>query len=47
MDSRASGGLASRGKARPFTEMEQTFGSLEEARKWLGDAEIYDTGGKG
>ncbi len=26
----------------PFTEMEHTFGSLEEARQWLGDAEIRD-----
>ncbi len=26
----------------PFTEMEHTFGSLEEARQWLGDAEIPD-----
>ncbi|MBL0408372.1 hypothetical protein JKG68_31360 [Microvirga aerilata] len=26
----------------PFTEMEHAFGSLEEARRWLGDAEIRD-----
>jgi hypothetical protein len=26
----------------PFTEMEHTFVSLEEARQWLGDAEIRD-----
>jgi hypothetical protein len=29
----------------PFTEVEHTFGSLEEARQWLGDAEIRDAGG--
>jgi hypothetical protein len=28
----------------PFTESEHTFGSLEEARQWLGDAEIRDAG---
>jgi hypothetical protein len=27
----------------PFTEMEHTFGSLDEARQWLGNAEIRDT----
>ena len=26
----------------PFTEMEHMFDSLEEARRWLGDAEIRD-----
>ncbi len=26
----------------PFTEMEHTFGSLEEARQWLGHPEIRD-----
>jgi hypothetical protein len=26
----------------PFTEMEHMFGSLDEARQWLGDAEIRD-----
>jgi hypothetical protein len=26
----------------PFTETEHTFGSLEEARLWLGGAEIHD-----
>jgi hypothetical protein len=26
----------------PFTEMEHTFSSLEQARGWLGDAEIRD-----
>ena len=31
----------------PFTEPEHTFGSLEEAQKWLGGAEIHDTGGHG
>jgi hypothetical protein len=30
----------------PFTETEHTFGSLEEAQKWLGDAEIRDAGGQ-
>jgi hypothetical protein len=30
-------------KPAPFTEVEHTFGSLEEARQWLGDAEIRDT----
>ena len=28
----------------PFTEAEHSFGSLEEAQKWLGGAEIRDTG---
>jgi hypothetical protein len=28
----------------PFTEAEHTFGSLEEARQWLDDAEIRDVG---
>ncbi len=28
----------------PFTQVEHTFGSLEEARAWLGNAEIRDTG---
>lgn len=28
----------------PFTEAEHTFGSLEEARQWLGNPEIRDTG---
>jgi hypothetical protein len=31
----------------PFTETEHTFGSLEEAQKWLGNAEIRDAGGEG
>ena len=26
----------------PFTEMEHTFGSLEEARQWLGNPEVPD-----
>jgi hypothetical protein len=26
----------------PFTEIEHTFGSLEEARQWLGHPEIRD-----
>jgi hypothetical protein len=28
----------------PFTEMEHTFDSLEEAQRWLGDAEIGAAG---
>ena len=28
----------------PFTELEHTFSSLEEAQKWLGNAEIRDAG---
>ncbi len=31
-------------KPAPFTEAEHTFGSLEEAQKWLGGAEIRDAG---
>ncbi len=31
----------------PFTEAEHTFGSLEEARQWLGNPEIRDTGPMG
>ena len=27
----------------PFTKAEHTFGSLEEARQWLGGAELQDT----
>ena len=30
----------------PFIEVEHTFGSLEEAQHWLGDAEIHGAGGK-
>jgi hypothetical protein len=30
----------------PFTELEHTFGSLEEAQRWLGDAEIRGAGGE-
>ena len=29
----------------PFTETEHTFSSLEEARQWLGGAEIHDASG--
>jgi hypothetical protein len=29
----------------PFTEMEHTFGSLEEAQTWLGGPEIRNPGG--
>jgi len=28
----------------PFTEIEHTFRSFEEARKWLGDAEVSNVG---
>ncbi len=28
----------------PFTETEHTFGSLEEAQRWLGGAKIHDAG---
>jgi hypothetical protein len=28
----------------PFTQSEHTFGSLEEAQKWLGNAEMRDAG---
>ena len=28
----------------PFTEIEHTFGSLEEAQKWLGIIDIRDRG---
>jgi hypothetical protein len=28
----------------PFAELKHTFGSLEEAQKWLGNAEVLDTG---
>ena len=31
----------------PFKEAEHTFRSLEEAQKWLGGAEIRDTGQMG
>jgi hypothetical protein len=34
-----------RRRPAPFTELEHSFGSLEEARKWLGDAEIRDADG--
>lgn len=30
----------------PFTEVEHTFGSLEDAQHWLGDAEIRGAGGE-
>jgi len=30
----------------PFKETEHSFGSLEEAREWLGHAEIRDAGGE-
>jgi hypothetical protein len=30
----------------PFTETEHTFGSLEEARRWLGDPEVRNAGGE-
>jgi hypothetical protein len=28
----------------PFTELEHAFGSLEEAQRWLGNAEVRDAG---
>jgi hypothetical protein len=31
----------------PFTELEHIFGSLEEAQRWLGDAEIRGAGAGG
>jgi hypothetical protein len=31
----------------PFDEPEYTFRSFEDARKWLGDAEIRDADGEG
>jgi hypothetical protein len=31
----------------PFTESAHTFGSLEDARQWLGNPEIRDTGQMG
>jgi hypothetical protein len=36
-----------RRRPAPFTEAEHTFGSLEEAQRWLGDAEIRDSEGEG
>ena len=30
----------------PFKEPEHSFSSLEEAREWLGNAEIRDAGGE-
>ena len=32
-----------RRRPAPFTATEHTFGSLEEAQKWLGGAELQDT----
>jgi hypothetical protein len=37
--------LPSQERPLPFTKAEHSFGSLEEARKWLGDAEIRDADG--
>lgn len=34
--------LPSTERPAPFKEAEHTFGSLEEARQWLGGAEIHD-----
>ena len=31
----------------PFTERKHSFGSLEEAQEWLGNAEVLDTGPMG
>jgi hypothetical protein len=34
--------LPSGKRPTPFMDAEHTFGSLEEAQKWLGGAEIHD-----
>ncbi len=31
-------------RPNPFTEPEHSFKSLDEAQKWLGNAEIHDAG---
>jgi hypothetical protein len=36
--------LHPRRRPAPFAEPEHSFGSMEEARVWLGNAEISDTG---
>jgi hypothetical protein len=36
-----------RRRPAPFTEAEHEFGSLDEAKKWLGGAEIRDAGEEG
>jgi hypothetical protein len=36
--------LPSGERPSPFTDMEHTFNSLEEAQLWLGGAELRDTG---
>jgi hypothetical protein len=36
-----------RRRPAPFTEVEHTFNSLEEARQWLGNAETQDVSGEG
>ncbi len=36
-----------RRRPAPFTEAEHEFGSLEEAKKWLGGDEIRDAGEEG
>jgi hypothetical protein len=36
-----------RRRPAPFTEAEHSFGSLEEARAWLGNAETRDMGQMG
>jgi len=36
-----------RRRPAPFTEAEHSFGSLEEAQQWLGNAEIRDAGAEG
>ena len=40
------GDLSPEKRPAPFTEIEHTFGSLEEAQKWLGGAEIRNAGGE-
>jgi hypothetical protein len=39
-------GLPPEERSAPFTELEHTFGSLEEAQRWLGVAEIRGAGGE-
>jgi hypothetical protein len=38
--------LPPRERPAPFKEVEHTFGSLEDAQHWLGDAEIRGAGGE-
>ncbi|MBM1170062.1 hypothetical protein [Microvirga arabica] len=36
--------LPSGERPHPFTKLEHTFGTLEAARKWLGNAEVLSSG---